>query len=537
MADECPNGGKHLWVKDKENGKWNGKWKCRQCGQYQKEEKEEKQITIPSWGKSIALPVIGGIIFFVLYTFSPLPQIISLAVDLWTKYAIAFLPEGWVLFVAQFFIWWLLGVIVTMAVIFMLLTKPDPRILASYLGTNLIVADVIFFFSLVFWYAIITFPVFYPYICISSNLFTLSQISPTLAQNCVQYQSSQVPDHTKQGTATPLTISFGYTLQQTGQNLLPTLYQGYALNLPVNLVNNDKTQDLTGVVVKGYIDNGTCSPGFDCVDMIAVGSCTTDNPCTILAGKFLQITLQSSDVVADRIGTWDKVEVQVSYQGIGFGKANLYVARSLQDVGTLSVAEPESGTGPLDVVIYFAPSFYVPTQTSSTVQNQGCAAQGGTCRASCLISQKDIGALDCVKQTQVSSGTLTCCKTQLANEVMYVAVANAGDGIGKLGGISINRIGTYEALDKVQCPIPWKTTETITEGTPFDLQSIAIPKGSNIQFPCTVDINNNNAKILLNNFQETSQSIPFTATVSYNYFESAEYVPDKSVQQLGIPQQ
>jgi len=473
---------------------------CRNCGKKTgpsnpkpdkpKPESNKKEIEIPSYAKSGTMLAVGLIIFLILFYISPLPKAITFVLTLWEKSLLATLPENVVRFIIDYFIYWLIAVIVAIAAIMMMLQKPNLSLLFGYLGMNFIIIDILFIFSLVFWYAAINYGVLDTYLCLDTNLFTLSKIDENLAQRCVAYQQSQLPEYKKEGTAQPLTITFGYEVN--GENFIPSLYQGQFYSLPVTLSNVDTTEDLTGVIVKGYVQNDTCYSGTDCINMKATGACSEENPCTIPAGKSLSANLQGDAVIADKPGAFVEIKIEVSHVAVAYGKGELTVVRSLQALQTVPLTQPESKTGPVDVVIYFAPDYFLST---GSPQNQ----------------------------------------QQTVQELMYVAVSNSGKGIGKIGNILIDRIGTFSDLEKVQCKIPWSSKElqTINEGETYDLKNIVIPKGSNIQFMCNLKIDTEVARALLNNFKDAYKGIPFTTTVGYQYFDTATFNPPKPVQKLG----
>lgn len=401
------------------------------------------------------------------------------------KQLLAFLPQDLVSFITDFLIYWLVGLAIIFAVLRILLTKPDPSLLFYSIGINLGIVDLFFVFALIFYSVVLSYSFIDPYICTVSNFITLSQLDPNLEQRCVDYQKAQIPASKKEGTSTPLDVSFGYS-SQGEQPYIPNVYTGMSYSLPITIKNVDK-EVVTGIVVKGYIKNDTCIVGVDCIELKAQSVCSTDNPCDIPAEQSLQITLQSDSQVVDKANTFVDFYVQVIYPEMGYGTGNLYIVRSLQDLQTLTRSQPQTKTGPLDVVIYFAPDFFLG-----------------------------------LGYRKVNSGT----------ETMFVAIANNGKGVGKLSNVLIYKIGTYENLQNVQCPIPWQKGQTIVENTQFDLQDIAIPKTANIQFTCTINIDSSFVYSLLNNLQSPYSTVVYASTVNYNYFET--YVLEgQRVQKLG----
>jgi hypothetical protein len=460
--------------------------KCEKCGKGTNpgpQEPQKKQIEIPSWGKSLTLFAVGVGLFAILFLFSPLPKAISFILSVWLRNILATFPENIVSFISDFFIWWVVGIIVFFAVLHVFLQKPNLSLLFSYLGTNFLVIDGIFIFALIFWYAVINFAVLDPYLCTAQNTVTLSQFSTEFAQRCAAYQQSLLPAFDKQGTAQPLEITFGYYIDPNTAPLIPSVYQGQIYSFTVNLKNVQETEDLQGTVVKGYVVNDTCYPGTDCINLKSTGGCSEDNPCTLSAGNSLSVSLQSDQPIPDTGGSWLKMQIEVSYVDVAYGKGEFNVVRTLQ---AFHPAKPESKTGPIDVVIYFSPDYYFESTAPPT-------------------------------------------KTQGAYQLMYIAVANSGKGVGRLGNILIERIGDFSDLQKIQCPITWRK-ETITEGTSYDLKNTAVTKNSNVQFVCNIPIDYNTARLLLNDNKAAYQGIPFTATVGYQYFETAIFEEPLPVQ-------
>lgn len=515
---KCPQCGRNDWD---DRGSY---YLCKNCNYVIRKKEEhavpddqtndnEKKVKIPGWGKSLGLLAVGLIIFLVLFFLSPLPKAISLILNLWRTTLLASLPDNVASFIIDYFIYWLIGVIIALAVIFTLLTKPSFSVLFAYLGTNFIVIDIIFIFSLVLWYALINYAILDPYICTTQNTVFVSQISQDLAQRCVQYQQSQLPNYKKVGTTAPLVVSFG--VDRNGQTFVPTIYQNQIYSLPVNLKNVDDKEDLIGIVVKGYVKNDTCIPGYDCLDMSPTDFCTQDNPCTIASGKSLSIVLRTVDIIHEKVNSYPDFVVEINYPKVAYGEAEFTVIRSWNDFNSANTPEPQSKTGPLDTVIYFSPSYYISTS------GKCCNAKGVPC-GSC--SQSNCNPSNCNTNAVGTTGQI----------IMYVAVVNNGKGVGKIGNIQVSRIGDFSSLGKVQCTVPWDG-KTFSEGDTYDLQSATIPKKGNIQFPCQLNMDDSIASALLNNYQDSSKGIPFAATANYNYYEMATYSAETPVLSSGIP--
>jgi len=486
MADTCPKGGNRSW-RLTENG---NSYVCTRCGQLrpastaptadfhkgveESNNPNESKIRIPFSAATLIALIIELLVLAALIIWTPLEKVIELV----TQQILNQWAPNLVGALTLIFWYFVLGIIAIV-----ILVKGWHRDLGGIvksLQLTFLIVDILMVIGLATWYTLQNFGVFDSYLCLDANLITLSKISPDLAQRCVNYQKSLLPQCDKQGVSEPLDIAFEFNSPPYPVVQPSNIIRGQVYDLPVTLKNLDTQNYIGGVVVKGYVNNGTCFPGSDCVNMKSITLCSEDNPCTIPAGQTFPISLRSDAPIMDKVGTFEVFDIQVSYPGMAYGSANFRVLRSIRDLSTVKAANPQCSSGPMDVVIYWLGNYYL---ASSAQQN----------------------------------------------EVMYVALANNGKGLGKVDNITLNRVGDF-ALDKAQCQIPWKKDETFSEGSTYDLQGVNVPKTGNIQFSCTINIDSNTASQLLDNLQDSSKTIPFTANAYYNYIETRTYEATVPVQ-------
>jgi len=469
------------------------------------DEKKKKKINTPPWGKSLGFLLVGTVIFVVLFYISPLNQAVLFLMGFFKQYLLAVLSESTVDWLINYFVWWCIAFAITLATLMTLFSNPDFSYFFNILGKFLIMFDILFFFLLLLWWSALNFGILDSVLCTAQYGIPFQQISPELGQRCAAYQESLLPAYKKTGTHTPLSISFGVT-QPSGSVYIPTIYRNDYYTLPLTLKNIDTAEDLRGIATTGWVKNDTCTPADDCIQLLT-DVCSQDNRCTVESGKSLLIAMRTDDVIHDKVYSYPDFLILFEYPKNAYGKADLRVVRSFDDLQTSQATEPESNTGPMDVVIYFAPGMYI----EGTISTKPTQAPGSSPFLAAPI-----------KPNLPSTTDVT----------MYVAVANFGIGYGRLQNITIQRIGEYTQLDKLQCASRGKT---FSEGETANLDSMIVPKLGNVQFTCTIKINDDVAKSLLNDNKSPSQSIPFTASVNYNYYETYTYSAEHPVQRGETP--
>jgi len=473
------------------------------------DKKKERKLNVPPWGKSLGFLLIGAVFFIILFYVSPLSQAVLFFLGFFKQYLLAVLSPSTVDWLINYFIWWCIAFAITLAALITLMSNPDFPYFFNILGKYLIVIDVLFFFLLILWWSALNFGVLDSVLCTAQYGIPFQQISPELGQRCATYQQSQLPAYAKKGTHTPLSVSFGIT-QPDGSVYIPAIYRNDYYSLPLTLKNADTTEDLSGIAGIGWDKNDTCTPGDDCIQLLT-NVCSQSNPCTVPSGKSLPIVMKTDEVIHDKTYSYPDFLTLFEYQKNAYGASELKVVRSLNDIQSTPTTEPQSNTGPLDVVIYFAPGLYIEgSATGASAQPQG--------------SSPFLAAP--IKPANPSSTT---------DVTMYVAVANFGIGYGRLQNITIQRVGDYSLLDKLQCAVPLSQGQTFSEGQTENLNAMIVPKLGNVQFTCDIKINDDIAKSLLNNNHSPSQSIPFTASVNYNYYETYTYSAEHAVQNGGNP--
>lgn len=486
MADACPKGGDHVWISDEKHG---NQFFCRKCGQTKSKDGEEKKRHIPfSLWVFIGFLIEFGI-FLVVYFATPVPNVINAG---WQSLA-NIIPASLLSILENPYI--IAGTIVLLSgiVIFnaLIVYHLDFGRLNGELQKLFFVVDFVFVAIYLIWLGIESSSALDPYICsyaVGSGV-TFAQFFPGLSQRCAQYQQSQLPSYTKTGTHTPLSIAFGIQ-QSDGTFFVQGIYQNNYFSLPVNLKDADTTQSLNGIAAIGYDKNDTCTPGDDCLELLS-NTCSQGNPCKLGIGQSLGIVMKTQQVIQDKVYSTPTFPILFEYPQTAYGESDLAVVRSFNDVQISETLQPQSSTGPLDVIIFFAPSMYIEGTSSS-------------------------GAAIPVPINPTSSTDVT----------MYVAVSNFGIGYGQLQNITIQRVGSYSEIDKVQCSAPTTQSQTFSEGQAVNLNGMIVPRQGNVQFSCDIKMNDDIAKALLNNNQAPSQNIPFIANVNYNYYETYTYTPN-----------
>lgn len=488
-TDACPKGGNHAWRLVR-SGK---QYECAKCHQFKaastaptadfhkgvEDEKkpeleDEKKTKIPFKPVNAIVFLIEIAIFLILYFYTPIVNIVNVGLANFVK----MLPENFISLVEnQYFI---LGIVAAIVGIIILYDIRNIGALFQHLRQSFLVFDIVFIIAYIFWLAVLNSGAFNEQLCTIANTATLSQFSVELAQRCASYQQTQLPEYQKEGTSHPLEITVGYDVN--GEPFVPTLYQGQIYTVPINLSVDSEV--LTGVIIKGYIKNDTCYPGTDCVNLKSTGTCSEENPCTIPAGKSLLASLRSDQGVIGKVNTFVDLQIEVSYVDVLYGKGQFYIVNSLNDLQSLVTTKPITKTGPLDGIIYFVPNFFIASEDS----------------------------------------------TQAA--IMYVAVANTGRGVGKIGNILVDKVGSFPSLGKAQCQIPWNN-ETLSEGSTYDMKNIVIPKGGNIQIACDINIDKSGAGAIVNS-KDPFKGIPFAVSGGYQYFETIIFTPPKPIQKLGV---
>jgi len=156
---------------------------------------------------------------------------------------------------------------------------------------------------------------------------------------------------------------------------LSTIYKGSIYSLPINIENKIPNK-VVKVYVEGYIEDENCNDKLYCKEAnyikLLPGECSKDNPCDINKKKSVTMTsdkeigeVNISDTDTEgkaktyKIGynSYAKLRVVVTYSYSTDGKSDFVIFKSDNDVTDIPVKE--KGAGPLDLIVFFSPDYYV----------------------------------------------------------------------------------------------------------------------------------------------------------------------------------
>jgi hypothetical protein len=454
------------------------------------EDKEKKTQTTQSQPQAqvkIYNPIYALILFVVgigvwtfVYYYTPLGNIFTFFLqDIITKN----LPASYqplVLPLANF-LW---GYIILVAgFVYVVAHKFNPSSFPAFfqnIGILYLVAGLAFGIGYYGFIVVVSSGAFDSWICSGSlALSTVNKFDPRTAERCLS-QGQQVPECTKNGIGAVEQISFGSTF--TGQSV-PSIYKDEIYTLPFTITNLDKDNILNDVYLSGKMIGQVRLTGGkggatveDRLVILVPTPCSKDNPCNVLPGSSQVVSLQSEDKIPYYSPGFADVTVTARFPYVGFGKGEVVIARSDSDVTKNAFTKPECGAGPVDVVVFFAPEYIT-------------------------LNSK----LDHVR--------------------MFVAAINKGSSNTEVEATSIliKRIGSFTQLGSASCSVPG-FNDTFSEGSKQDLSDLTFR--TQAQFVCDIPINLRSPfpqqSGTNNNIPAPFVGIPFTATLEYNYLDTAK---------------
>lgn len=207
------------------------------------------------------------------------------------------------------------------------------------------------------------------------------------------------------------------------------------------------------------IYNESCNYPTSCPSLIP-SQCEheEDEKCDIEAGGELSITMDSGGDYYDRRSTSLTIKVSTQYSYSNEGKNEFVLARSLQDLSSVPKMKPTTGTGPVDVTVFFSPLNYVSGSKLKTVY-------------------------------------------------LFITLSNKGKGYAYIKNINITQL-TGGFLDFIECRLGTERKNTTEISLPGEPQLI-----KELTYSCKYNITKGVTDVPF-------QTIPFTVKVGYDYRES-----------------
>jgi len=438
-----------------------------------KEEEEKKKTPVPNPpapGFQVSKPthaIVGSLLMFIIgislfsyiYYLTPVHGIVELVKQqvaiflppVWNDFVFNFLPGLIILIILALY---MLGSVLRRRLDFSWLPNFFYYIGAFYLATAVIIG----IGYLVYVY-LLSAGVLTTYIC-ALPLNSLLQVDPNAAQKCLD-QKTQAPPNTKEGLTQVEQISFGSEF--TG-GTIPTVWSGETYTLPFTIKNLDPDNRLNGVYVRGKMFGQEKVSGQlnDKLINFIPASCSADDPCSILPGSSQVISLQSEEKISFYSPGYEDTTIYTYFPYVGFGKGEVYAVASEADAAKIDFPQPESGPGPVDVVIFFAPEYFTAD-------------------------------------------------TKLSHIKMFIDVINRGQGDVVAKSMLIKRIGSPDILGVATCTVPG-FGQQFFENNKQEFDGLEFK--SDAQFSCDLPVAHSST--LITDFV----GIPFTATFEYTYRET-----------------
>lgn len=412
----------------------------------------------PLW--SLVLFIIGVSAFSYVYYITPVHGIFdtfrsNLLVSLpkvWSDFIFNFLPG---LIILVFFAFTLVGALLKKHVGFETFSNFFYVIGMLYLVTAVMIG-----IGYIVYVYLLSAGVLTPYLC-SLSLKDLLSIDPNAADKCLT-QPQAVPDNTKNGITQLDQSTLGGDLTGT---TIPTVYQNELYVLPFSVKNLDTGNSLDGVYVKGKIVgetkvNGQLVPNQR-IDFVP-NVCSADSPCDIIPGTTQVISLQSSDNIPFYSPGYADVTVNTIYPYTGFGAGDVIAAGPDAVIPQNAFTKPESGPGPVDIIVFFAP------------------------------------------QSFTTDG-------RLSKIIMFVDVINKGQGLINARSMLIKRLTSTDILGTATCKVPG-FPQAFAENNNQTFDNLEFQ--SEAQFVCSIPVQQPSTP--LTQFEH----IKFTATFGYDYIET-----------------
>ena len=411
----------------------------------------------PVW--ALVLFIVGVSAFSYIYYVTPVHGIFDEGRTLMLQY----LPAVWTDLVFNFLPGFIILIFLAIYLIGGLLRgKFDLDFISGFfrmVGAFYLIISVMIGIGYIFYVYLLGAGVLTPYLC-SMNLKDLLLIDPNAADKCLT-QPQSAPDNTKNGITQLDQSSIG---SDQANGVIPTVYQGETYVLPFTIKNLDPDNSLDGVYVKGKLV-GQLKQNGDFVDSkldLVPNTCSQDDACSVLPGSSQTVELQSSDKISFYSPGYADVTVNTIYPYTAFGKGDVIAANPDAKIPQDAFTKPESGPGPVDVVVFFAPQYF-------------------------------------------TTGS------KLTKIVMFVDVINRGQGLIQANSMLIKRLTSTDLLGTASCKVPG-FDQAFAENNNQTFDNLEFK--TEAQFVCSLPIQQSSTQ--LTQFVH----IPFTASFGYNYIET-----------------
>jgi len=414
---------------------------------------------------SLLMFIIGVSIFSYIYWATPLGNIIQFFLkDVLGKYITDPSLLDWIVtFLPGYFIG---GIFVVYLVISVKRGGVDLSFLPRFfygIGVSYFIFAVIFGFIYIGYVNVLSTGVFDQQLCSGwIPLTIINQVDQRTADRCMNMKQA-VPTYDKIGISTLAQEQLGGL---TGT--VPTIFPDETYTLPFTVKNLDTKNYLTGVYVEGKMTGQIKSGGQlqDKLIRFTPSSCTKNDPCDILPGGTQVVSLESQESISFYAPSFTDITIYTVYPYTGFGKGEIFESSSETNAAGIDFSKykPQSDPGPVDVVVHFAPPYFISLATG--------------------------GKLDHVK--------------------MFVDIINNGQGNIDAKSMLIKRIGTFADLGLASCTVH-DFKGTFSEGTTQEFQNLEFQKGESVQFICDLPIYKSSGPV------PEFRGIVFTATFEYYY--------------------
>jgi hypothetical protein len=159
----------------------------------------------------------------------------------------------------------------------------------------------------------------------------------------------KVPEGVKEGGYDVLEVKLGTSY--TGYEA-PTVCRNETYILPLTIKNLNPEKSVDNVTVSGVIRNDTSEN--DTINSIA-DACGQSAPCRV--GHFPVLASLESEKEINFTETKLEIKVGVNYPYTTSGRGEFLIAKTDRDVK--NITDPKKGPGPLDVIVFFTPEYYV----------------------------------------------------------------------------------------------------------------------------------------------------------------------------------
>jgi hypothetical protein len=418
------------------------------------------------WIGSVILFIVGAISFSYLYYLTPIARIIELI----RQMIYGYVPEPWNNFLFQFMP---IILVITIFAIFMLralFRRLDIRSFFSFFPDFLYVTGGILLGAAIFMgigYLVYSYLLVAgaldPYLCTSGFILsTLVKIDPKAAERCAGL-GPETPDYEKTGTINFLESKAGSEFITDEENRVPPIFKGENYLLPITIKNLDEKNSVDELTVEGYMESQSEE---DRIIKLIPGVCSADAPCSIRPASSQVVYFESEEKIDLKARTYVDIIINERFPFVGFGKGEAVAVKSDDELASYTFTKPGAESGPVDVVVFFSPRYFLLDGTLSKVK-------------------------------------------------MFVSVVNKGRGEVEVKSIEISRLGKFDLLGSATCKIPGSEI-TFNENTKQEFEDISFK--TQIQFSCDLPIQTGggNSDIM------KAFGIPFTAVFEYNYVETVK---------------